>query len=210
MNTDSIALLVTLKDRLEVNTTDTSEDGFLQSCLDWSTAKLQAIAGREFVQTTQTDYFSGDGGKHIFLTHGPVANVGSVSEVSYDGAGAESYSTLTQGVDYFVHGLRSERSRDRGVLERYGSTWLGGTPRNYRAVYQAGWDASTESTGLAYMPYDLIDACLHAAIWRREKRKNTAKDTRSVGSVSSPFRSEKELEDDLRMMISAYMSFGSE
>lgn len=204
----SIATLTNFKDRIEAGSS-TTDDGFYQEILDRASAKITSILGREVesgVLGTVTEYHDGTGHQLLVLRNGPLVTVSQVNDVSYDSAGNESTSGLTANADYFLGHERSKSDKLPGYLIRNTSSWIKGQ-RNYQIVYTAGWDSST-TTAPATMPQDLREACLHAAVWMWQKRKDAAKADREVGSSVASLRDERELDGDLRQMVMHYMSFG--
>jgi len=102
---------------------------------------------------------------------------------------------LTENVDYYVWGKDSDW-RLPGYLEA-ATHWTAGR-RNYKVVYTAGY---------ATIPEDLEEAALHACVWMKNKRKDTATKARTVGGDGrlEGFQASTELVRDLRAMLAPYI-----
>lgn len=98
--------LATVHDELSINTTDTSNDGFLQRAITQASSVISSYCNRVFQVETLTDLFYLERNSSLFvrprdpqplqLSRWPVVAVSSVTQIQQDG----STKTLTQGVDF--------------------------------------------------------------------------------------------------------------
>ena len=186
-----LSTLANLKERLGI--TGSTEDTYLTNLLRRASARIEAILGRTVVTAVYTEFYDGDGTTCINLRQGPVTSVSSLEYVSYDGAGGSSLTAYTANGDFFLRGDETN-FRLPGYLEFYGSNLTNGQ-QNYKVVYTAGYSS---------VPYDIEQACLHAAVWFRNERKDTGSSGRDVGDGSLSLRENTKLDDDLRTMLQAH------
>ena len=185
--------LANFRERIGAAAAVTSSDALYTNLIARASEKIESICGRNLVAATYTEYCDG-GGRDLNLHRGPINSVTSVHVVSYSTAGTETVTAENAG-SYFKRGMTDDGWKLPGYIERHNTSWTHGQ-RNYRVIYNAGFST---------VPYDLEEACLHAAVWMWNKRKNAGSAARDVGSGSASFRPDSELDGDLRAMLAAYI-----
>lgn len=190
-----------------------SDDSYLSSILDKADAMIDAILGRPVDKATRTELVTGDGSRILQLHNGPIFDITTVSEVTYDSARVASKTTVDKG-DYFPGGMATPVVSADGFFEEDWrlpshlvnvSNWIDGRslPLNYEVVGVFGWDFTVDADS----PQDIARAALFAAVWLREKRKDSASVNRefAAGGSVGPFKGEGELMDELRSILAAYI-----
>lgn len=192
-----LTTLANLKERLGISGTSTSApDAYLENLIDRASTIVERHVGRELGSATYTEYYDGDGTRYMNLRHGPVTSVTSVSCITYDSDGNETATALAVG-DYFVRGDETDWHLP-GWLEQNGSHWIPGQ-RNYKVVYVAGYTT---------FPEDLEQCALHVCVWLKNKREDTATDSRDVGGGTiGGFQSWVDLKADLDAMLAPYLDY---
>jgi hypothetical protein len=190
-----LTTLANLKEQVDIRGSNPANapDSYLNNLIARATHRCERAVGRALVQANYTEYVSGDGSRYLNLRRGPIQSVTSVSYITYDSAGNETATVETAG-NYFVWGDQSDWKKP-GYLEYNGSSWVRGQ-RNYKVVYSAGF---------ATVPYDLEQACLHACVSLKNKRKDVASLGRSIGDGSMSVKDEIELDEELRRMLIGYI-----
>ena len=193
------ATKATLKERLERS--DTDDDDLFDDLLDGATSLVNEAVGRTLEEDQYKEYRSGDGSPMLWLRQGPIVNLITLKYVTYDDNGNESYTDLLEAVDFIVEGVREDPDSTLTGWKlpsrlRHDSFWLTGA-RNYQIVYTAGYESGA-------IPGDLEEACLYAAAWLYNRRKDAATESRDIGLGSMSFRDQAELYDDLRRMLRSY------
>lgn len=169
------------------------EDQLFNQCLDAATSIVHSMLTREVTQGTYTEVHEGTDTDYLRLVRGPVNSVTGVWEVTYDDQANEE---LTQIYDWRIEA--NTDYRERGVLVRTsGLMWPHGV-YHYKVTYNSGWSSAS-------MPADLKQACLFAATWVRNKRKDAGSFARSVGSGTERFRGEAVLRRELQGWLASYM-----
>lgn len=119
--------LKTLKQLLEIDPNDTSQDWLLCHFNNWTTDILETLLNRDFTQKTRTWYYQGTGTQKLILIHRPVQPSSlevTISDVGYFGFGDFSGGTsLVLGVDYTIKPDRDDGWSNEAILYRINDTW---------------------------------------------------------------------------------------
>lgn len=192
----ALTTLEATKRALGVPQGTTSDDGLLTDLINAASRLIEERTGRKLVRrsynggssvhsTTQVAdegyyIFSGDGvsGEHA-LPNYPVVSSGFVLEsLQSRGSGGDTWSALTEYVDYVV-------DYNRGIVHFNGGTFAKGI-RNYRITYTGGY---AENTAPPFVPEDLVRAC-HEVI-KGEYRDNASVTSETIAGWSRTYNSDK-------------------
>lgn len=158
-----------MKEVLEIDQANTSEDVKLNFLIEQVTSWCEERLGRKFVQATRTEYYDGTGTQKLNLNFRPVyADVAQtqypisvwVDDGGYYGAGANAFSqaALVYGTDFALKIDQPDGITSRaGYLIRIGKTWqkrsmrqggllspfLGPNPGAIKVTYTGGYTIDT-------------------------------------------------------------------
>lgn len=107
---------------------DSSEDTFLTAVLAYADALIKRYLNQNIESATYTEYYSGNGTRHIRLRQRPVTSITSVylDSGGYFGTGTDAFASttlLTAGTDYTIVKDQSDGSSKSGLLERLNGMW---------------------------------------------------------------------------------------
>jgi hypothetical protein len=119
--------LLTMKQLLEIDPNDTSQDWLLNHFNLWTTDILETLLNRDFSLNTRTWYYQGTGTQKLILIHRPVQPSSlqvTISDTGYFGFGDYSGSTtLALGVDYTIKPDTPDGWSNEAILYRINDYW---------------------------------------------------------------------------------------
>lgn len=149
-----------------LNVTDSSKDAWLEALRGAAEADIKLYCNQNFEQTTQTEYYTGNGQRVLVLRQRPVQSITSVFYDSYGNFGTspgafDSTTLLTAGTHYCLDLDQGSSLSSSGILFRINTVWaeLGRiyTPGKLYAeqISNAGNLKITYISGYATIPQDL-------------------------------------------------------
>jgi hypothetical protein len=204
MNANALTSLLRVKRHLAA-TDPTTLDGFddvFEDLINQESDRLEAKLGRTVREQTYTRYLSGDDTTVLRLPEGPLDSVTSVDLVEYDDAGDGSREeTLTEVEEYqrLEGGLRDDGYLGLGWIERIdGSTFAAGR-RNYKVVFVAGFELTTEDVADDPTQVGAPEALIRWATYRVAatfvNREAPGLLSRSIGDGTQAYLSAKQMDD---------------
>lgn len=142
-------LLNDFKIYLKIDTSNTTNDGFLQSCIDTAVGQIESYCNRRFTNSTYTEYLNGNGCNEIYLRHFPVTKITEIKSLEYD-----TYVNLLVSPDTIDNS--TEIISDYNILKLtkgyiFPTSSLN---RNIKIEYEAGFAIDWND-----VPYELKSAC---------------------------------------------------
>lgn len=195
------ATLVQFKESLPIlaGSPTESPDAYLTAVLDRADSLIDSIIGRPVNTMARTEFVSGDNTSFLTMKNGPISMLTSLNEISYDSDGAETAVLVPRG-NFRLWGEVGDNWLLPSHLEADGWNFTKGV-RNYKIIANSGWNMAS-----ARQAQIIVQACLFAATWFFNKRKDAATTDRVIGSGSlGPFRDEFELVEELRVLLSAFI-----
>jgi len=154
MAVDTTIALITLADAksyLKVATGTTSEDAIISDLINEVSVWINSYCGRQFIQTTYTEYYEGTGDSSLVLKQFPVQSVTSLYR------DVTRQWTVDTAID-LVHDVQLDA--DTGLLVLWNHENSFGTgPGIVKVVYSAGYP-------IGAVPYDLQLACRKMVAWK--------------------------------------------
>ena len=147
-------------------------DDTIDALIDAASEAIEAMCGRQFNETTYTEYHDGGGNDRLVLKHRPVSSVtGLWDDLDRDFADASKLDSD----DYFLDG-------DAGMAVLLDATFACGT-RNVKVVYVAGYST---------VPTDIAQACrmLVASWFHRGREGADGLDSRTIAETAQRFATE--------------------
>ena len=168
-------------------------DSAVTGTLDAHSAALQAIIlhvndaierylARTIENTAYTHYLDGMGTPTLELREGPLVSVTSVEQVDYIDSGGGARGETLETVDpytYVEQGLRSEGYIGLGSLRMLSGVWQKGS-RNYKVVYNAGWEP-LDTGGSNDIPEAIVSQATREVAARFNTRSLDGLASRTVG-----------------------------
>ena len=117
-----------------LNIQDDEKDAFLQILIASLSRMVENYTGRMLLNDAYTEYFDGNGGRHLKLTHYPIYDNGSNFNLYIDAAREFGASTAVSSSDFYL-------DTDRGIIELLGDSEYLSFPKGFRNVkvsYTAG------------------------------------------------------------------------
>ncbi|RMF18881.1 MAG: hypothetical protein D6760_13530 [Deltaproteobacteria bacterium] len=188
-----LTTLANAKERLGLDSADTSHDTFLTNCIARASEQIEALLGRNVIQASYEEYHNG-GGPRLYLRHGPIVSVTAVNSVLWSG-GSPVLTAMGQDT-YHPINTSADGSRLPGIIEADG--WVFDyRPRGWRVDYAAGW---------SQVPYDIEEACLELVVAQFNRRKDAATTSRDVGSGGIAIKGYPEVIEAILTLLAPYTS----
>lgn len=136
--------LAVLKEHLGIESSDTSEDDFLNQLIPEIEDALTTRFGRQLASTVYaTEYQSGDGTEVLQLNQRPVTAISAVSvdQKGYWGHGTDAFpssSLLTLGTDFAPVTYAEDENTNFGQIHKLSGYWAEGKG-NIKIAYTAGY-----------------------------------------------------------------------
>lgn len=148
--------LDTVKDELQLSTTATSDDDFIEQLIDEASDFIATWTGRTFGKATYIETLDANGGLFLMLAKTPVV---SISLVTDDGT---TISSTTYEIDDADAGILFRETGWRSTQLSFHNIEafpLHEGKRDWSVTYVAGWD-TPGSTATRTLPYDVERACI--------------------------------------------------
>lgn len=186
----SIALLTLDEAKAYLKVDSDTGDAMLGILINATSQWVKNYLNRNFVSTSHTEYYNGDGSDILMLKNIPIVSVTTIHDDTDRVYGSD---TLVSATNYIV-------MKESGFIKAwdlYGS-WTPGTA-NIKAVYTAGYTTGDAGT----MPYDLRLAVLRILDhqWRQgftHRRLDVSSE--SIGDQTTTFRNDGMPVDALKIL----------
>lgn len=193
--TNGYCTLAELKVRLQIETSDTTEDTRLEQVVMVSSRAIDAYCNRVFYTTTEARYFTAESGSQVF-----VDDLTSVSELATDNSGQGTYETTWDSSYYHLYPYNAAGKEEPYSAINVSPLSIYGFPVYPKAIKITGnwgWVFTTA-------PKPIQEACIlmSARLYQRKSAVFGVQGTNALGSTtigSIP------IDNDIKMLLSRFV-----
>lgn len=181
-----------LKTYLRIPSTDTSQDAFLDHLVTRTTAFIQSYTRQTLLETTHTEYFSGNGSSRTVVKEMPVTAVTVLTD-DKSGQADFDYTDADLNVEFGFEEWGLIVLMNGLTFRKPDSIY---PPRNYKVTYTAGYSS---------VPDDLRQVAveLAARTYYRKEHQKQGKATHSLGGETVTYTAD-ELTSMQRAMLAPF------